>query len=993
MSRSTNLIDELQAELLKLRSEKTLAQAKRTVLGVVRLLDDSVSIDTSALIQPLDVERNKIRANAGWFVSDDVLTDRRAAYKVHENNDLNIDFKLFGLHKARKSFVSWAVSLTPNFEDEPFNTKWNVGIDFVVPAALDRIFVVLSNNYIVRTLELQGELTVTYKEILNKWLEINVFSNKKELHARLWESFDLEPINKKFYAKVSGFFALIKEHLVARGVLDERHAAMFANRMIGRIIFCWFLDRKGVINPEMKYFETEGVSSTDFYCTKLESLFFEVLNTPVKDRTGKDDVTPYLNGGLFEPVPSDLCRTDKLTFPDGYFKELFEFLQHYNFTTDESTSQFQQVAIDPEMLGRIFENLLAEMVEETGEQARKAKGAFYTPREIVDYMCRESLKQHLKNQIPEDEYRNQRLGQLIDGTEKEFTDQDHNWRRDWKPYKDAIIKALDSFTVLDPACGSGAFPMGMLQLLVRTYERLETRFDPYKTKLGIIKNNLYGVDIEPIAVEICRLRAWLSIVVDEESDSKNIKPLPNLEFKFVCANSLLPLITEDGQGQLFDKVSASELITVRDEYFSTASKDKKARLRRRYETLMDKGQQNLLASEREKQLRTYRPFDNEASAVFFDPIFMFGTKERFDAVVGNPPYVNVKRGIDEKDKEKYRALYLSARGQFDLFTLFIERALTLSRDSVSYIVPKPFINSENYSFIRKMVLDSGLKQIVVGSDVFETAAVESCIFVSSKLLSSKTVGILKYEDGDFEKRTEIEKEVFYGLPFNIISDELTTKDLSIIEKLSTLPTLDSFLTVMRGVEAGKKDASIGSGTYKLLTGEDVRAWEKDYQGLTIKFDIADSKKFKSLDLYTQPKILIRRVASELIAALDYDDYIVLNTVYCAVPIDQEKTNIKVAAAILNSKLIKYWFNKVFASADKLFPYIRQSQLGFIPMKFPSADKERDFEVLVDEIATLKATGRRGPNMHDCEKKLDGLIYELYGLTPEQVNLIESGITV
>jgi type II restriction/modification system DNA methylase subunit YeeA len=228
------------------------------------------------------------------------------------------------------------------------------------------------------------------------------------------------------------------------------------------------------------------------------------------------------------------------------------------------------------MLGRIFENLLAEIVEETGEQARKAKGAFYTPREIVDYMCKETLKEYLKSKMPEDEHRDQRLYQLIDAPDKDFQDQDHNWRRDWNPYKKAILEALDELKVLDPACGSGAYPIGMLQLLVRVYERLEARFDSYKTKLQIIEKNIFGVDIEPMAIEISRLRTWLSIVVDEESDSRKIKPLPNLEFKFVSANSLVDL-DQSGQATLYgeDPELENKLRDLRDSYFNTESLNKK----------------------------------------------------------------------------------------------------------------------------------------------------------------------------------------------------------------------------------------------------------------------------------------------------------------------------------------------------------------------------------------------------------------------------------
>lgn len=399
---------------------------------------------------------------------------------------------MYGVNKAKKQIISWTTALTPNFEDEPFNSKFNIGIDFIVPKSADRIIIVLTSNYVIRTLELKGDLTATFQEIFGKWLAIKDFANKTGVHTALWESFDLQPLNKKFYAGISERFITLRQHLVKESILDEKHASMFANRLIGRIIFTWFLDKKCIINPDLKYFDSQSFDSdTDYYKSKLENLFFGVLNTPINEREYKDEMTPFLNGGLFERRKNDLYKDSNLSFPKNYFDDLYNFLSGYNFTTDESTSQFQQLAIDPEMLGRIFENLLAEIVEETGEQARKAKGAFYTPREIVDYMCKESLKEYLKTKLPEDTYRDQRLYQLIDAPDKDFQDQDHNWRRDWKPYKDAIITALDNLKVLDPACGSGAFPIGMLQLLVRVYERLEPRFDSYKAKLQIIEKNIY----------------------------------------------------------------------------------------------------------------------------------------------------------------------------------------------------------------------------------------------------------------------------------------------------------------------------------------------------------------------------------------------------------------------------------------------------------------------------------------------------------------------
>lgn len=677
MNKLPQSVKDVQCQLDELADKRNFIQARKVVLSVIRLLDGSISNDNEGLFELFTDSDGKIRSNSSWFYEDPVIADRKATYKVYSQNQLNIDFKLYGIVKPGKRTISWAQALTPNFEDEPFNSKFNVGIDFVVPKSADRVIVVLSSGYVVRTLELKGQLTATFQEILSKWTGIKNFDNKREVHTILWESFDLRPLNKKFYAGISERFILLRQHLVNEKIIDEKHAPFFSNRLIGRIIFCWFLDKKGIINPDVKYFNVRSCdSSTDYYRKKLETLFYKILNTPISDRCADDDVTPYLNGGLFEARETDLFENQKLTFPKNYFADLFEFLSSYNFTTDESTSQFQQVAIDPEMLGRIFENLLAEMVDETGEQARKAKGAFYTPREIVDYMCRESLREYLKTKIPEDPFRDQRLKQLLDAPDKDFQDQDHNWRRDWKPYKDGIIKALDELKVIDPACGSGAFPIGMMQLLCRVYERLEARFDSYKTKLQIIEKNIYGVDIEPMAVEIARLRAWLSIIVDEESNSGNIKPLPNLEFKFICANSLIDLDKNDEETFGDDPGLADKLQSVRDAYFGTDSLVKKRKLRHDYEQLINVGESLFGESIRSKQLKSYKPFDNEWSSSFFNPEFMFGVKS-FNVVIANPPYIGESGHKDLFRKTKEGALGHFYIGKMDYFYFFFHLALNL----------------------------------------------------------------------------------------------------------------------------------------------------------------------------------------------------------------------------------------------------------------------------------------------------------------------------
>lgn len=703
----------LQERLLVLEQNPNFTNGKNVVKAVVGLLISDIDDAEFRFFREGD---GKLTANASWFQYDDEVSDRRATYTLEVPKEANLDIKLFGVNKASMRTIAWAVGLTPNYEDEPFNGRYNVGIDFVIPESKDRVIVALSKNYIVRTIELKGALTATFREILNSWLAVTDTSRKGEFHEALWNSMDLHPINKKFYEGISQRFISLRQHLESSQLFDSYHASQFANRLIGRLIFAWFIDKKELIYEPMGYFSSDSfVDDSDYYQERLEPLFFEVLNTPVADRSYNDPHTPYLNGGLFEPKPGDLYKTQRISFPKNYFDDFYSFLRSYNFTTDESSSEFQQVAIDPEMLGRIFENLLAEVNEETGEQARKAKGAFYTPRQVVDYMCREALKEHLRTRGGGGSDIEQRLYQLVDATEREFQDQDHNWRRDLKHYKERFIQALDELRVIDPACGSGAFPMGMLQLLMKVYNRLETRFDPYKAKLTILQNNIFGVDVEPMAVEISRLRAWLALVVDDDSDMAKVKPLPNLDFKFVCANSLLHL-DNPTQIALFDDHDLDvKLQEIREEYFSTQSLIKKTKLKDKYSNIVNEELTLFGESLRTTQLKSFRPFELDSIASFFDPVQMFGVED-FHIVIGNPPYVSavksVKANLDSRDT--YRKEYKQLSGAFDLYTVFLLRGLELlgQDGTYSWIIPNKVSVASYAKGTLEHLKNQGLKSLV-----------------------------------------------------------------------------------------------------------------------------------------------------------------------------------------------------------------------------------------------------------------------------------------
>lgn len=734
MLRTTNRIasefESISAALVQLEQEPGFEGA----LKVVDALTSLLGISTLGTERLYNVD--KIKQNPGWFIPAQGFADRRACYKLADDNAQNIDIKLYWVQKTSRRIISSAVMFTANFEDEPFNTDLNIGIDFFIPASADRVIMALSNRYLIRTLELQGSLGITQQEIFNKWIQNLDFANKTQTHKVLWESLDLQPLNKQFYKEVTRFFIELIQHLEKDTKLFQpKEAAQFTNRLIGRLIFCWFLRKKQIIADDHAYFELDdNTDSSAYYHNGLEKLFFSILNTKIEERDVEDKTTPFLNGGLFEARESDHRGNKELTFPKDYFHRFFQFLDGYNFTTDESTSEFQQVAIDPEMLGRIFENLLAEQTEETGQQARKAKGAFYTPREIVDYMCKESLREYIRTKLPDDNKRDQVLELLFDKKEHQLDYK--SLAGNLKDYKKTILDALDEITILDPACGSGAFPMGMLQLMLSIYERIDARFDSYKTKLGIVKNNLFGVDIEPMAVEISRLRAWLSIIVDVDmnptKENLGIEPLPNLEFKFVAANSLIPLEAGGTEQMEFDnKNLQEEMSRIRDRYFNTNSGKVKEKMKLDYEKLLCSGN-TMFKSDRQKKLLTYHPFDSSKSAGFFDPKLMFGL-EGFDVVIGNPPYIEFKK---LRDKELYSD-HSSAKGKYDIYVLFFEMAAKKLTDggNLVFITPTTFLKKDFGKSIRKYILSNFvIIKILDFSDIkmFESAINYTGIFVFKK---------------------------------------------------------------------------------------------------------------------------------------------------------------------------------------------------------------------------------------------------------------------
>lgn len=477
---------------------------------------------------------------------------------------------------------------------------------------------------------------------------------------------------------------------------------------------------------------------------------------------------------------------------------LIEILSRYKFTIEENTPLEEEIALDPELLGKVFENLLASFNKDTQTTARKALGAFYTPREIVSYMVDEALKSYLSTQVPRCK------GALDDLFSNKAT------LKEIKPEnREALIAAIGRVKILDPACGSGAFPMGALHRLVDLLQKLDPNNESWKRdrlaearryrqlleqsniakdelaacdariadieksfdtryhaldfarKLYLIENCIYGVDIQPIATQIAKLRFFISLVVDQKVEPKalnlGVRPLPNLETRLVAADTLIPIEkAEAHQFDLLDQVIRPlrrELEEVRHEHFNARSPQAKSRCRERDEELREKIAkllyQNGLPAESATKLASWNPYDQNASASFFDNDWMFGKahsqaaliaeyirgEEGFDIVIGNPPYIRIQT-LKQKDPKLvafFKDHYASAaKGNYDIYVVFIEAGLRLLKSDghLAYICPHKFFNAQYGEPIREVIArGQHLRHVVHFGDeqVFPGATIYSCL--------------------------------------------------------------------------------------------------------------------------------------------------------------------------------------------------------------------------------------------------------------------------
>ncbi|MGP1507953.1 MAG: Eco57I restriction-modification methylase domain-containing protein, partial [Sphaerochaeta sp.] len=576
-------------------------------------------------------------------------------------------------------------------------------------------------------------------------------------------------------------------------------------RLITRLIFVWFIKQKELI-PDWIFsvdrikeilndFNPQSQSNGNYYNAIIQNLFFATLNRPIKERSfadvdpstrheqygvnsyyrddnkssffkiRKSEVielfkgVPFLNGGMFECLdkletrPSD--GKNEQIYVDGFSREkgrrafvpnvlfwgeekdghegIVPLLSRYNFTVEENTSTEIDVALDPELLGKVFENLLGTYNPETSETARKDSGSFYTPREVVDFMVDESIKHYISKSVPS--LNEPEINSLL--SDEESVDLDDSTKR-------AIASALERIRILDPACGSGAFPMGCLQRIVSIEKRLGNSSNIYQVKLHVIKNCIYGIDIQPIAVQISKLRFFISLICDQKKNSSldanyGIDPLPNLETKFVAANSLIGRTKTSvyDSSSLFENPEIEDtkkkLQGIRSLHFDAKTASAKREFRRQDKELREKlikllVQEQYSNPEDAKMLASWNPYDQNETSSFFDIEWMFGEIEGFDIVIGNPPYIQL-----EKDGGKLARLYencgyKSFAKTGDLYCLFYEQGFNYLRQNgcLCYITSNKWMRAAYGEKLRAffssntdplMLIDLGGEKIFTGATV------------------------------------------------------------------------------------------------------------------------------------------------------------------------------------------------------------------------------------------------------------------------------------
>lgn len=827
---------------------------------------------------------------------------------------------------------------------------------------------------------------------------------------------------------------------------DDKLVRDYIKKMMGRIVFLYFLQSKGWLAGNLHYmhdlfYDASDEVKEDFLDKVLEPMFFGLLNTKPEDRSSAPlvngvgvkyipnaDEIPYLNGGLFQQEKID--EVDSV-FPAGMFQSLFDFFDSYNFTIDENDPNDAEVGVDPEMLGKIFENLLED---------NKDKGAFYTPKEIVRYMCQESLTAYLQTGIEDAEVKEHIANFVKTNDVEELGGASSELAM-------SIDQKLIDVKICDPAIGSGAFPMGLLRELYACRKSIEIfeEDNAADIKRHIIQNNIYGVDIEKGAVDIARLRFWLALIIDE----KEPMPLPNLDFKIMQGNSLLESYKGVDLSQIQNKVKRGKSVMIREKrsnqmvvskpelslvfdeqdaqkniqdiiklYFDVTDHVKRDDLRR---------QITLSIKDYIKKCGPAIVGEVDDLEIPNDQFFLWHTyfadvfeQGGFDIVIGNPPY-----GVSIKDD--YRKAVVASWGNvpdYEIYYYFIVLAAPLlkKRGIMSYIIPNTFLFNTFAKHFREMLVEKwNVLEILdcTKFPIFESAVVRNAINLFQKdSEGSKQVGYRNTANvTSFSDLLEREREFMtvesllamnqnWGLAFY-----LGANDIKVINQISSsidsicnhydvsqgyIPYRKSDLIKIYGKEEGERIVKerlwhslqpLDNTYIQEIYGRDITKYSYHSTGEYVKYG-KHLACYVDLKFFNSSRLLVREITNPQIIACLLDEVFVNDPQLISVIVRDERYSLEFLWGILNSKLATYYHFHHSPKATKgAFPKILVQDIKGFPLPIASDEQISSLGKVSKKVLTKKKSNL-STDTSALENQIDFLVYHLYGLTYDEVLIVD-----
>ncbi|NOX65049.1 MAG: class I SAM-dependent DNA methyltransferase [Chlorobi bacterium] len=929
---------------------------------------------------------------------------------------------------------------------------------------------------------------------------------------KIEKAFDIEIVTKEFFLKYRELFLRTKEELDRvvennQKVKDDFEikgvdTVNFAKKLLGQIIFLYFLQKKGWFGVGRddawgtgskqflrELFNKKHGDYENFFNDILEPLFYEALRTG-EDRKHEDYYfsqfnckIPFLNGGLFDPIgnydwvhtdillPNKLFSNNNKTKEDDIGDGILDIFDRYNFTVREDEPLEKEVAIDPELLGKAYEKFNAirpdnynefKKALKSGKKGEENKfnkkfGVYYTPREIVHYMCQQSLINYLATEMDSKVSKESIEFLILKGekyieylkTAKQKNENKHDYKgsykenqyfKEVKKYAIEIDQLLLDVTVCDPAVGSGAFPVGMMTEIVKARnffvetEYLDTTYiNKYNEKINrilycfkrdCIEHSLYGVDIDPGAVEIAKLRLWLSLMVDEE-DIKNIKPLPNLDYKMVCGNSLLGVEKNLLNYELFNKLEKLKPL-----FFNETNPTKKREYKNQIEELISK----ITNGHKEFDFKVYfsEVFHQKASSEH-------SRRGGFDVVIANPPYVRADSGPEYlafrkkiKDLKTFKTLY----EKWDLMVPFIERGLNIAntKGNLIYIVSNAICTSKYAFKILDLVQEKCFPRSIdyfEEMEIFEAGVIPVVLHIDKTEADDKTTKIIRrYSFENIVNKTEIPTDEFKSLgrdafrkEYNPIGLKARTVNLGDICYLSVGMVINADEKTAKG-KFTKNDlisetkTKIHSRMY--VEGKDIGSYnikQHKYLEWGTKRVPEQLRRQTFPELYDRPKIMRGRVTGgvydetgllcndSIVVFVRFADLHNINNKSIQTSIKKfnrllrpqletisEKFDLKYLLAVLNSSFALKYLNNI--RRHRLKNYFYPDDFRNLPIADSSPREQEPFIDLIDQILAITTSenhldrSQKQAYVKALEAEIDQLVYQLYDLTSDEIAIIE-----